>query len=568
MPEAIGKRFFFRIFAKHRKETDPNFPISPMFYPIKLKMKCYAVLCCLLCSLTIQGRQSVSTEDSFGQLLKELDLRLSRTSLYEQQHLKEIQATRTSLAAAHTPQEKLLQTRVLVEQFLFYQSDSCLHHVNQAILLAKAQKDRKAENQMWCRKAVVYALCGLPWEGEALLDSLLSTPLDSSMRSEVYKASIDLLEQAQASNLPNELLTRNYRQMEAMEDSVTRYDRDPNSRLLRLRYRSNSEQEIIERLRRSLQQTDNKTAKGAYAMIIANKCQQQNALEERNRNWALAAIYDVEAHKMISTALIRLAALMVEQKDWERASRYAEHAYRRTAFYQARLQAYELAPILEQCMLHEKQLRKKTFLLYGSLTAALLLAAVFLFIRNRKKSRKEKALLQELGEEKELRKEAERKEQLQKGAIKTLSEGLMHFLSISIDSIYELGSMRHTVRNKIRSKEIEQLAALFKGDTNLARNQKNLLHRFDIAFNRLYPDFQNQVNALLKEDCKIETSENELLNNELRLLALMKLGITDSSRIATILDISVNTVYFYRNRLKNKAINRDSFEEGIMQIAL
>ena len=204
-------------------------------------------------------------------------------------------------------------------------------------------------------------------------------------------------------------------------------------------------------------------------MIIAGKCQQQNELKERNRFWVLAAIYDVEAHKMISPSLVRLSALMMEQGDWKRAARYAQEASKRAIF---------------------------------------------------------------------------------------------------IDSIYELGAMRHTVMNKIRSKEIEQLAALFKGDTNLARNQKNLLHRFDIAFIRLYPDFQKQVNGLLKADCKIETPDNELLNNELRLLALLKLGISDSSRIATILDISVNTVYFYRNRLKNKAVNRDTFEEQVLQIAL
>lgn len=151
-------------------------------------------------------------------------------------------------------------------------------------------------------------------------------------------------------------------------------------------------------------------------------------------------------------------------------------------------------------------------------------------------------------------------------SLKHLSKGVVNFLSISIDSIFELGSMRHTVLNKLRSKEIEQLTALFKRETNLAQNQKRLLRRFDIAFSRLYPDFQKQVNDLLKDDCKIESPENELLNNELRLLALMKIGITDSSRIATILDISVNTVYFYRNRLKNKARDKENFEEEVLKI--
>ena len=303
-------------------------------------------------------------------------------------------------------------------------------------------------------------------------------------------------------------------------------------------------------------------------MIIAGKCQQQNELKERNRFWAIAAVYDVEAHKMISSALVRLATLMMEQGDWERATRYAQEASKRAVFYRARSQNYELSPILEKCLAHEKSVRKRNFTIFTSLIGVLAVLAGGFWI-GMKKNKKQKQLLQKaLEQEKQMHQTAVIKGNQQEESIKSLSEGLMHFLSISIDSIYELGAMRHTVLNKIRSKEIDQLAALFKGDTNLARNQKNLLRRFDIAFTRLYPDFQKQVNALLKEDCKIETPDNELLNNELRLLALLKLGISDSSRIATILDISVNTVYFYRNRLKNKAVNRDAFEEQVLQISL
>lgn len=356
--------------------------------------------------------------------------------------------------------------------------------------------------------------------------------------------------------------------METLEDSVSKYDPEPHSRLLRLKYRNNSEQEMIDRLKKTLSQSNNNTEKAAYAMIIAGKCQQQNELKERNRFWAMAAIYDVEAHKMTSSALIRLSALMMEQGDWERATRYAQEASKRAIFYRARSQNYEVAPILEKCLAHEKAVRKRNLIIFSSLIGALAVLASGLWMGMKKNEKQKKNLQKELEQERQMHQSAEIRGKQMEDSMKSLSEGLMHFLSISIDSIYELGAMRHTVMNKIRSKEIEQLAALFKGDTNLARNQKNLLRRFNIAFTRLYPDFQKQVNALLKEDCKIETPDNELLNNELRLLALLKLGISDSSRIATILDISVNTVYFYRNRLKNKAVDRDAFEEQVLRISL
>lgn len=535
---------------------------------MKPYIKFYVTLFCILCNTSLYGQHPIGLNDSFEKLLKELDLRLSQTDQYEMKHLEDIQRTRMQQTIATKPQDKLLQTRILVEQFLFYQSDSSLHYTDQAIHLAREAQDKTAENQMICRKAIIYALSGLPWEGEVLLDSLLKTPLDRSSKNEVYKAKIDILEQFQNQDLPNDLVTRNYIRMETLEDSVSKYDPEPHSRLLRLKYRNNSEQEMIDRLKKTLSESNNNTEKAAYAMIIAGKCQQQNELKERNRFWAMAAIYDVEAHKMTSSALIRLSALMMELGDWERATRYAQEASKRAIFYRARSQNYEVAPILEKCLAHEKAVRKRNLIIFSSLIGALAVLASGLWMGMKKNEKQKKNLQKELEQERQMHQSAEIRGKQLEDSMKSLSEGLMHFLSISIDSIYELGAMRHTVMNKIRSKEIEQLAALFKGDTNLARNQKNLLRRFDIAFTRLYPDFQKQVNALLKEDCKIETPDNELLNNELRLLALLKLGISDSSRIATILDISVNTVYFYRNRLKNKAVDRDAFEEQVLRISL
>ena len=110
-------------------------------------------------------------------------------------------------------------------------------------------------------------------------------------------------------------------------------------------------------------------------MIIAGKCQQQNKLKERNRFWAMAAIYDVEAHKMISSALVRLSALMMEQGDWKRATRYAQEASKRAVFYRARSQNYELSPILEKCLAHEKSVRKRNFTIFTSLIGVLTVLA-------------------------------------------------------------------------------------------------------------------------------------------------------------------------------------------------
>ncbi|MDE7394069.1 MAG: hypothetical protein K2M80_06305, partial [Muribaculaceae bacterium] len=87
---------------------------------------------------------------------------------------------------------------------------------------------------------------------------------------------------------------------------------------------------------------------------------------------------------------------------------------------------------------------------------------------------------------------------------------------------------------------------------------------FDDAFLHIYPNFVNQVNDLLRDP--IQLKEGELLNNDLRILAFMRLGLDDTNQVAQILNYSVNTIYAYRNKLRNRAYDRDNFEINVMQI--
>lgn len=96
--------------------------------------------------------------------------------------------------------------------------------------------------------------------------------------------------------------------------------------------------------------------------------------------------------------------------------------------------------------------------------------------------------------------------------------------------------------------------------------QKEFYSNFDLAFLHLYPDFVEDFNTLLQPEERFILKHDELLNNELRIFALIRLGIDDSSKIASFLHYSVNTIYTYRNKVKNKAINREEFESQILKI--
>ena len=116
-----------------------------------------------------------------------------------------------------------------------------------------------------------------------------------------------------------------------------------------------------------------------------------------------------------------------------------------------------------------------------------------------------------------------------------------------------------------------ELIPLYRLENNtcilLDTGLKDLYDNFDTAFLHLFPDFVDKFNDLLQPEERIVLRKGELLNTELRIFALIRLGIDDSSQIAEFLRYSVNTFYNYRAKVKNKArISREDFEIRLMQI--
>ena len=95
---------------------------------------------------------------------------------------------------------------------------------------------------------------------------------------------------------------------------------------------------------------------------------------------------------------------------------------------------------------------------------------------------------------------------------------------------------------------------------------KRFFVNFDTSFLTLYPNFVNEFNALLRDGEAIYPDKGGLLNTELRIFALIRLGIKDSSSIATLLFYSPQTIYNYRTAVRNKARNRDDFEEQVKKL--
>ena len=146
-------------------------------------------------------------------------------------------------------------------------------------------------------------------------------------------------------------------------------------------------------------------------------------------------------------------------------------------------------------------------------------------------------------------------------------EYIAQFFDICSSYIYKLEDFKKTLNNKAKNKQLEELYKILKSNDLVDKEFEELYINFDKIFLNLYPNFISEFNKLLIDEEQVIPKANELLNTELRIFALIRLGITDSVKIASFLRYSLSTIYNYRTKTRNKAaVSRDDFEAMVMKI--
>ena len=146
-------------------------------------------------------------------------------------------------------------------------------------------------------------------------------------------------------------------------------------------------------------------------------------------------------------------------------------------------------------------------------------------------------------------------------------EYIGYFLDLCSSYIDKLEDYRRMLNKKAATNKLEELFRILKSKELVETELKELYTNFDTIFLNLYPSFIQQFNELLQPDARFTMKPGELLNVELRIFALIRLGINDSYKIANFLRYSSSTIYNYRSRIKNKSIvPRDEFEKIVMEI--
>lgn len=140
------------------------------------------------------------------------------------------------------------------------------------------------------------------------------------------------------------------------------------------------------------------------------------------------------------------------------------------------------------------------------------------------------------------------------------------FMDISALYIRKLDDYRKLVSRKVKAKQTDDLLKSINS-FKLAEEESSMFYiRFDKAFMELYPNFVEELNTLLKPEHHIVLPPSNELTTEVRIYALMRLGVTDSQEIATLLYYSTQTIYNYKSGMRAKALNRETFESDINRL--
>jgi hypothetical protein len=330
--------------------------------------------------------------------------------------------------------------------------------------------------------------------------------------------------------------------------------------------------------------------KAVLTYALANIYRKEGDIDRQITYYAISAICDIKNAIKENASMQALAITLFETGNIEKAYSCIKSSMEDAMFCNARLRTYEISQILPiidsayQEKVRNQQSGLQFFLTLVSLLSLFLIIAVIYVYRQMKKiARIRKELFQTNLKLNELNKDLQHTvDQLNK-TNKKLSDVnqelyesneiketyIGHFLDLCSTYINNLEKFQNTLNNKAVERKLDELFRMLKSHDMIDQELRELYKLFDNIFLHLYPNFVEEFNSLLLEEERFNLRQNELLNVELRIFALIRLGITDSSRIANFLHYSANTIYNYRTRVRNKAaVPRDQFESLVMKIGV
>lgn len=480
-----------------------------------------------------------------------------------------------------TPEQRFELNMRLYDEYIAYKYDSAYYYIQQNVEQLRGTDDHDRFAASAVRMAHILSVTGLFNMARELMDEINPEVLDVQQRVDYYTQQSELnlyrSEMAQYTPFFSEFISRAqyYRQLIIQIAPKDSYDYIFNQATYICE--TGDEDKAIQMLEDYLPQIKRGTRTyGIITSTLAYFYQRKENKAQQEHYLLLSAISDEEGAIRENNSLRSLSEVLMARGESDNAYRYLFQSFREAQFYGSRLRLMQMGRIAPQVMQLYDEERSQTqrltnaILIIISIVSLLLIAGIFytlkLIRRNRAAHRQILAMNKTLSQQNETISSINNQ---MKEANRIKEEYIGRFLELNSIMI-ERGERRLKLFNRLaRERKLEELYAELKATEPVANSIRDFHQHFDEAFLNIFPDFIAHVNQLLLEEYQFESTGEGVkkLTTELRILALVRLGINDNQKIADILRSSITTIYTYRSKLKAKAINKESFEDDVRKIA-
>ena len=531
-----------------------------------------------------------------------LDKTLASADEFQQQKKARIEESYRHYLKAKTRQQRYSRAYRLFDEYKKNVNDSALKYARVCVDMANqiAQDSLIAESRLLLARQ--YANSGNYEEARKYLESIAPATLSRQLRTDYYASYRHLYGELAIYGTDPELVKAYWEKADSYRDSLmNNVDKDTPVWLQQSIYLCLGERnynEALDHCAHWKSQLRPDTPEYAEMAFVTSEVYKEMGNETMQKRWlAISALSDLRCSIMNQASLWMLAGLLSQEGDNERAYRYIDYSWKCASQYNAHLRSWQISPILTTINDRYKSQLSKTNRLLWMLVAvvsllSVVLLALYIYVARKRRQlataqhelRKANAELASLNSQlQETNHKLSQSNTLLQQTNEQLSQTMMRlndsnrvkdeyigkFLNICSEYIDKLDNYRKRINRKLKAGQHADLLRMTGSEQLKEDELKELFDNFDSVFLNLFPTFIDDFNALLKPEERITPPSAGRLNTDLRIFALIRLGIDESSKIADFLRYSPNSIYAYRARIKNKAAGeRENFERMVKEIGM
>ena len=553
-----------------------------------MKSGLFILIVCLLFPAYVCADTSKHALEENRKLLHSLDSLLEQQDLFVRVKEERIKQLKMQYSRVKDVKELYAMNRMVYLEYRVYDADSALHYINKNIQLAQQTNNRTWEVVSLLEQSFVLTSSGLLTEALKAVSDIQPEELPQNLRSEYFGRLCTLYSRLRDYSSEKSQLSEHYNNLQkAFRDSVYLTATPDELRYWNCRawlYMGTPEIEPVKQAFEENKQTlSNDSRKYSIATYnLSAIYRSENNESKYLENLILSAMADIRSVNGDIGSLQEIAEYLFKHGEIDRAYNYILYCSQKAMLFHNRVRIVKMSHLQNQIYkAYQEQSRTQQKRLQASLIAVsflfLVLIGAFLFIRKQMRRLKEANLkldstnqklsvnmdalstahqrLEEVNIQlKDLNTQLQEVNDQLRESNYVKEEYIGYVFNICSTYISKLEEFRKNINRKLKVGQIEDVKAMTDSSATASNELKEFYQNFDTIFLHLYPDFVGDFNALLLPEERIELKEGELLNTELRIHALIRLGITDSVKIADFLHCSAQTVYNNRLRTRNKSI--------------